>query len=78
MPFLLATHNHRVRELQSILFYVVKSQDVYCMVTSTRHSQNQKLYSVGMGKGICSLSIDTCSFLEEYTAQMLSSSRPFS
>lgn len=55
----------------------MKSQGIYCMVTSTGPNQNQEPYSRSMNKVICSLSVNTCSFLEEYTARKCSSLGPF-
>lgn len=71
--FLLASHSYRVMDI----FYVVKSKAIYYIATSTRPSQNPKPYSRGLNKVICSLSIYTISFLDEYIAQKDSSFRPF-
>lgn len=49
-------------ETQNIIFYIVKSQDVYCVITSTWTHHNQELCSRGMNKSLCLMSINTCSF----------------
>lgn len=65
-------------DIQSIIFYDVKSQYVSCMITSSEPNHNQEPCYRGTNKLICSLSINTYNFLEENTAQKLFSSGPSS